>query len=118
MAIVGVGIDLCAIERWEQMLQRRPALLGRILNPDEAATSPASQAARWAAKEALAKALGAPAGMAWLDSEVMRSPSGAPRLEVRGSVAARVAELGIETIHLSMSHDGGMATAIVICEGP
>ncbi|GAA1388963.1 holo-ACP synthase [Luteococcus peritonei] len=116
MAVVGVGIDLCSIARWEAMLQRRPGLLQRILNPAEAATSTASQAARWAAKEALAKAIGAPAGMAWLDSEVVRTESGAPRFEVRGSVAARVAELGITTIHLSMSHDGGMATAIVICE--
>lgn len=118
MAIVGVGIDLCSVERWVAMCQRRPGLRERILNPDEAALAPQSQAARWAAKEALAKALGAPAGMVWLDTEVVRAPSGAPEVIVRGSVAARVAELGIEHIHLSMSHDGGMATAIVICEGP
>lgn len=116
MAIVGIGVDVCEIERWQQMCRRTPGVLTRVLTPDEAALSPASQAGRWAAKEALAKALGAPAGLVWQDCQVVRSPQGAPSFELRGTVAARVAELGIGTIHLSLSHDGGLATAFVVCE--
>jgi holo-[acyl-carrier protein] synthase len=77
----------------------------------------ASLAARFAAKEALAKALGAPAGLKWLDAEVVAEESGQPRLVVRGTVAARAAELGVRHWHLSLSHDAGVASAVVIAEG-
>lgn len=116
MAVVGIGVDLCSIERWRQLLERRPGVVAHVLSPSEAALPLASQAGRWAAKEALAKALGAPAGLAWRDCEVVREESGAPRFEVRGTVAARAEQLGISTIHLSISHDGGLATAFVVCE--
>lgn len=76
----------------------------------------ASQAARFAAKEALAKALGAPAGMSWLDCEIVTDSQGRPEFRVRGTVAARAAELGIATIHVSLSHDAGIASAVVVCE--
>ena len=76
----------------------------------------ASQAARFAAKEALAKALGAPAGMAWLDAEVHHRRPGRPAFKIIGTVAARAAELGVATIHVSLSHDAGIASAVVICE--
>lgn len=75
-------------------------------------------AARWAAKEALAKALGAPAGLSWQDAEVVRDPSGQPRFVIRGTVAARAAEMGIATLHVSLSHDAGIASAVVIAEAP
>ncbi len=75
-----------------------------------------SLAARFAAKEALAKALGAPGGMAWTDAEVHADDSGDPRLEITGTVAARAAALGVTRLHLSMSHDGGIASAVVIAE--
>lgn len=116
MAIVGIGLDVCEVSRWDQMVQRRPGVVQRVLNPGEADVSLASQAARWAAKEALAKALGAPVGMSWLDCEVVRAATGAPSFSLRGTVAARVEQLGIDTIHLSISHDGGLASAFVICE--
>ncbi|GAB2472813.1 holo-ACP synthase [Luteococcus sediminum] len=116
MAIIGIGVDLCSIERWQQACERRPGLRERVLCPDEAALPIASQAGRWAAKEALTKALGAPAGMVWLDCEVLRGADGAPSFRLRGTVQARADELGITTIHLSISHDGGLATAYVICE--
>jgi holo-[acyl-carrier protein] synthase len=70
-----------------------------------------SKAARFAAKEALAKALGAPAGMQWQDAEVHRGPDGRPHFEVRGTVDARVQALGITSIHVSLSHDAGIASA-------
>lgn len=114
--IIGVGTDLCVVERFQAMLERRPGLADRLLTPAERSLSVQSQAARFAAKEALAKALGSPGGMRWLDCEVVKNDLGVPRFELRGTVAARVAELGVETVHLSLSHDGGFATALVVCE--
>lgn len=114
--IVGIGTDLCVVERFEAMLQRRPGILGRLLTPSEQELSLPSQAARFAAKEALAKALGSPGGMSWLDCTVVKSNGGAPSFEATGTVAARIEALGIATIHLSISHDGGYATAMVVCE--
>jgi holo-[acyl-carrier protein] synthase len=77
----------------------------------------ASLAARFAAKEALAKALGAPAGLLWTDAEVVTEDSGQPRLVVTGTVAARAEELGVRSWHVSLSHDAGVASAVVIAEG-
>jgi holo-[acyl-carrier protein] synthase len=76
-----------------------------------------SQAARFAAKEALAKALGAPAGLQWHDAEVVSDDSGRPWFVVRGSVERRCKELGVTTTHLSLSHDAGVASAMVVLEG-
>lgn len=114
--IVGIGTDLCVVERFEAMIKRRPGILARLLTPAEQQLAVQSQAARFAAKEALAKALASPGGMRWLDAEVVRSEDGAPSFVLTGTVAQRVAELGIERIHLSLSHDGGYATAMVVCE--
>ena len=79
---------------------------------------PLSLAARFAAKEALAKALGAPPGMRWTDAEVCKEPSGKPTLHVRGTVADVATLLGVTSWHVSLSHDGGIATAVVIAEAP
>lgn len=98
------------------MADRRPGVVQRVLTSREAARPTESQAARFAAKEALAKALGAPVDLHWQDAEVVRE-AGAPRFELRGSVAARASELGVQRVHLSMSHDGGIATAFVVLEG-
>ncbi|MBK7821794.1 MAG: holo-ACP synthase [Tessaracoccus sp.] len=114
--IVGIGTDLVVIERFQAMLDRRPGLAERLLTSAERELSIESQAARFSAKEALAKALGSPGGMRWLDCEVVKNADGAPRFQAVGSVAARIAELGIGTVHLTISHDGGFATAMVVCE--
>ncbi len=114
--IVGIGTDLAVVERFSAMLERRPGLAARLLTPRERQLAIESQAGRFAAKEALAKALGSPGGMRWLDCEVVKNDEGAPSFHVKGSVRARVEELGIETIHLSLSHDGGFVTAMVVCE--
>jgi holo-[acyl-carrier protein] synthase len=66
----------------------------------------------------VAKALGAPSGMHWHDAEVHRGTDGRPHLEVRGTVQARVEALGISSLHLSLSHDAGIASAVVVAEGP
>ena len=121
--IISVGVDACQVDRLAAMLARRPDVLVKLFNPAEINNeagrrrSHASLAARFAAKEALAKALGAPAGLAWRDAEVTKDGEGMPAFQLRGKVAARVAELGIGAIRLSMSHDGGLAIAFVVCEG-
>jgi holo-[acyl-carrier protein] synthase len=114
--IVGVGIDVVDISRFEQSLTRTPSLRDRLFTPAEARLQVQSLAARFAAKEALAKALGAPDGMEWHDAEVVAEDSGRPRLVLRGTVAARAAALGAEGVHLSLSHDAGIASAVVVLE--
>jgi len=114
--IVGVGIDVVDVARFGETLERTPAIRARLFTAAEQERPLASLAARFAAKEALAKALGAPAGLAWLDAEVVNAPSGDPRLDLSGSVAARAAELGVRDVHVSLSHDAGIASAVVVLE--
>ena len=116
MPVIGVGIDVVDIERFMASLERTPGLRERLFTPSEAARPPASLAARFAAKEAVAKALGAPTGMAWHDAEVVSESSGRPLLTIRGSVQARADELGVTSVHLSLSHDAGIASAVVVLE--
>ena len=115
--IVGVGIDVVDIARFEQSLTRSPGLAVRLFTEGERGLPPRSLAARFAAKEALAKALGAPRGLRWTDAEVVASPVGRPSLRVAGTVAAAAAQLGVSSWHLSLSHDAGIASAVVIAEG-
>ncbi|MFF4168504.1 holo-ACP synthase [Streptomyces sp. NPDC001744] len=121
--IIGVGIDVAEIDRFAASIERTPGLLGRLfveeelLLPGGERRGTASLAVRFAAKEALAKALGAPAGLHWTDAEVYVEESGRPRLRVRGTVAARAEELGVRHWHVSLSHDAGVASAVVIAEG-
>ncbi len=114
--IVGLGIDVVALDRFQETIEKTPGLVERVFTPAERTMGHASLAARWAAKEALVKALGAPVGLRWHDAEVVREESGAPTLVVTGTVAVRAAELGVTRFHLSMSHDGGMASAVVVAE--
>ena len=114
--IVGTGVDIVDIARFERQLERTPRLRERLFVPHERELHPRSLAARFAAKEAVAKALGAPAGLAWHDAEVVREESGQPRLVLRGTVLARAEALGVAHSHVSLSHDGGVATAVVVLE--
>ncbi|MGX1756881.1 holo-ACP synthase [Streptomyces lydicus] len=121
--IIGVGIDVAEIERFGAALERTPELAQRLFLDEELILPSgerrgiASLAARFAAKEALAKALGAPGGLHWSDAEVYVEDSGQPRLRVRGTVEARAKELGVRSWHVSLSHDAGVASAVVIAEG-
>ncbi|MGI8457291.1 MAG: holo-ACP synthase [Propionibacteriaceae bacterium] len=114
--IVGVGIDVCAIDRFAASLERTPGLRDRLFTPAERERPIASLAARFAAKEALAKALGAPSGMSWQDAEVITDDLGRPFFALSETVADRAAQLGIGSVHLSLSHDAGIASAVVVCE--
>jgi holo-[acyl-carrier protein] synthase len=115
--IVGVGIDVVDTGRFERALARTPQLASRLFTEGEQDLPLQSLAARFAAKEALAKALGAPRGLLWTDAEIVQGPGGRPYLQVRGTVAAAAARLGVTGWHLSLSHDAGIATAMVIAEG-
>ena len=114
--IVGVGIDVVDVARFVATLHRVPSLRDRLFTPEEREMPETSLAARFAAKEAIAKALGAPPGMSWQDATVRRVEGAQPLVEVIGTVAARAAELGISRFHLSISHDAGIASAVVIAE--
>ena len=121
--IVGVGIDVCPVDRFAASLTRTPHLRDRLFTAEEQRTpsgaprTAESLAARFAAKEALAKALGAPGDLHWHDAEVQVGERGRPLLVVRGTVARRAAALGVTSWHVSLSHDGGIASAVVVAEG-
>ena len=117
MPVVGVGIDVVDVARFGESLERTPALRERVFTEAEATRPLASLAARFAAKEALAKALGAPVGLAWHDAEIVSEDTGRPRFELRGTVAARAEALGALHVHVSLSHDAGIASAVVVLEG-
>jgi len=114
--IVGVGIDVVDVARFMATVERVPALRERLFTPEERDLPPSSLAARFAAKEAIAKALGAPGGMSWQDATVRRVLGEQPVVEVVGTVAARAAALGVARFHLSLSHDAGIASAMVVAE--
>ena len=114
--ILGVGIDVVDIARFGETLERTPAMLDRLFTDQERTRPLASLAARFAAKEALAKALGAPKGMGWRDAEIVNADSGDPRFELRDSVRERADDIGVGTVHVSMSHDAGIASAVVVLE--
>ncbi|HEX3335977.1 MAG TPA: holo-ACP synthase [Jatrophihabitans sp.] len=122
MSVVGVGIDVVPVARFAAALRRTPALADRLFTAGERVTASGeprtaeSLAARFAAKEALAKALGAGGGMLWTDAEVLVDDAGRPSLTVKGTVQARAESLGVTRWHLSLSHDGGVAAATVIAE--
>ncbi|MFM1845581.1 MAG: Holo-[acyl-carrier-protein] synthase [Actinomycetota bacterium] len=115
--IVGIGVDLVDVARFESKLSATPALIERIFTPEERERSTESLAGVWASKEALVKALGNPVGLSWQDMTVAKDSLGKPRLEVTGATKERSQQMGIESWHLSITHDGGMACAFVIAEG-
>jgi holo-[acyl-carrier protein] synthase len=114
--IVGIGVDLVGVARLEQALRRTPALAARLFTEGERAAPPDSLAACFAAKEAVAKALGAPPGLRWADVEVGHDPAGRPVLSVRGTVADAAQRLGVRRWHLSLTHDEGVSVAFVVAE--
>jgi holo-[acyl-carrier protein] synthase len=120
--IVAVGIDVVLVDRFTGALARTPLLAERLFTDAERLTdsgnprSAESLAARFAAKEAVAKALGAPVGLHWHDCEIVTDPDGRPWLTVSGTVAEVAADRGVTRWHLSLSHDGGIASAVVVAE--
>ena len=116
--IVGIGVDVVDVDRFETTLLRTPGLRERLFTVAEGALPVGSLAGRFAAKEALAKALGAPAGLHWIDAEIVKDDDGRPSFVVTGTVKALADRLGVAVVHLSISHDAGIASAMVVAEGP
>lgn len=124
--IIAVGLDIVALDRIDRLWTRYGArLVGRLLTPAELAAIEASGdpvarlAGRWAAKEAVLKALGTgwAEGLALGQIEVLNDAAGAPRLTLHRAAAARAAALGGQRWHLSISHERAMAVAVAILEG-
>jgi holo-[acyl-carrier protein] synthase len=114
--IVGIGVDLVDIARLDRALRRTPALAARLFTEGEREAPPASLAACFAAKEAVAKALGAPPGLRWADVEIVHDQAGRPGLAVRGTVADAARRAGVRRWHVSLTHDGGVSVAFVVAE--
>jgi len=123
--IVGTGIDLMEIERIQHSLDRYGSrFLDRIYTAGEQAyclrkhNAAESLAARFAAKEAAAKALGTGIshGVSWLEIEVMREPGGRPSLRFHGRAAAQATRLGATRTALSITHSREFAMASVLLE--
>ena len=115
--IVGIGVDVVEVARLQAALGRTPGLALRLFAQSERDLPVTSLAARFAAKEATAKALGGPPGLAWTDVQVRRDDSGRPELAVSGTVARAARMLGVSRWHLSLSHDAGLSVAVVVAEG-
>jgi holo-[acyl-carrier protein] synthase len=111
--IHGVGIDVVGIERFKQSLERTPSLKEKLFTEAERIKPNQSLAARFAAKEALIKALNPENGILWHEAEVVNVEGGKPAFIFYGAVADLVFGANV---HLSISHDAGIATAIVIVE--
>ena len=122
MAVVGVGVDVVDVARLARVLDRTPTVADRVFGDEERAYAGAGDdalrrlAARFAAKEAAAKALGAPSGVRWREIEVVVADGGRPTLRVTGRTAEVAAAAGISSWHVSLTHDAGVAVAVVIAE--
>ncbi len=122
MAVVGIGVDLVDVARFERAMSRTPRLRARLFADDETARDDRelplrSLAGRFAAKEALIKALGQAGELGWHDMPVVSDAHGNPSFALRGAAATAAAALGVTAVHLTMSHDAGLAIAFVVAEG-
>ena len=120
----GIGVDAVDVERFRRVLRRRPTLASRLFTEAELAYAGASRdpgprlAARFAAKEAVLKALGVGIGAAgFREVEVTREEGGRPRLELSGRAATLAARHGVRHWHVSLTHTDTVAVASVVAEG-
>ncbi|GAA4673801.1 holo-ACP synthase [Frondihabitans cladoniiphilus] len=121
MSIVGIGVDVVDVARFGKALVRTPKLRWRLFTDaellrDGEERALESLAARFAAKEAFIKAVGGSTGVFWHDMVVRADDQRAPSLVLSGGAAALASSRGATRIHLSLSHDAGIATAFVIAE--
>ncbi|MBW2504015.1 MAG: holo-ACP synthase [Deltaproteobacteria bacterium] len=125
MPVVGIGTDIVEINRFRKFLaQEKTVLLNRLFTPEERSYAMKKQdpgphfAARFAAKEACLKAfgLGLRHGLSWQDISVVQDQYGKPDLNLAGRAAEIAERRLVNTIHLSYSHDGDYAVAMVVLE--
>lgn len=119
--IAGIGVDIVDLARFERAVARTPKLLDRLFAQSEQMNDDRrrpihSLAARFAAKEALIKALGTSDGIHWHDMPIVSDGEHNPSFALTGGILAATMNRGITDIHLSMSHDAGVAIAYVITE--
>ena len=120
MEVLGLGVDICEIERMERALSRHPTFRERVFTPEERAycdgkARPAeSYAGRFAAREAVIKALGGYRGRRWQDISVTRAPSGAPAIALAGNAKARADELGVGHVLVTFTHERTSAVAFAM----
>jgi len=122
MAILGLGMDICSVARIQKILEgpRAERFLERVYTEAERALCGAradaasAYAARFAAKEALVKALGAPPGIRWQDMEVVRE-GGPPRFRLSGVALEEMEKRRAEAL-LALTHDAGVAAATVVLQ--
>ena len=115
--ISGIGVDIVAIERLERALKNTPRLRERLFTENERDLAFPSLAARFAAKEALIKAVGNAKGLSFLEVEIQKDRSGKPSFLLSGESQSTIESNGIGKLHLTLSHDGGNAIAFVVAEG-
>lgn len=125
--IYGIGTDIAATERFQRFIDAgNSALMDRLFTQAERTLcggrkdTASCLAARFAAKEAFLKALGTGLrdGISWQDMEVSNNTLGKPELTLSGKAAEQVQIAGVSRVHLSLSHDGGSAIAMVVLEMP
>lgn len=113
--IAGIGVDLCDIARLENSLSRTPNLKQRLFHETELGLPSSSLAARFATKEALAKALGNPKLVTWNEITLSKNELGKPQLELFGTTKENFQKLALRS-HVSISHDAGVAVSMVVLE--
>ena len=123
MRIVGIGVDVVEVERIRKLLESRPGFRDRVFTSgeihdcqSEADPGPCF-AARWAAREAAAKALGGVPKLDWHEIAVRRGPDGDPHLSLEGKARARAEELGADQLLVSLSHEKSVAAAFCVAVG-
>ena len=120
MEILGLGVDICEIARMERALERHPTMRERVFTPEERAYCDAkarpaeSYAGRFAAREAVIKALGGYRGRGWQDISVARAPSGAPEIRLRGKAKVHADALGVSEVLISFTHERSNAVAFAV----
>ncbi|TFD51678.1 holo-ACP synthase [Cryobacterium frigoriphilum] len=114
--IVGIGVDVVDLARFARQVDRTPALIPRLFAESERGLSVHSLAARFAAKEALIKALGHSGSLLWRDMEIVSDEHGNPGFVRGGALAAALTARGIDRVHVTMTHDAGVACAFVVAE--
>jgi holo-[acyl-carrier protein] synthase len=120
--ILGTGVDTVSLSRFESKLTETPRLKDRLFLDietvnDGAEASIQTLAGRFAAKEAVIKALGGAPGIEWHGIEVGKESSGKPVIWLHGETAKLALQAGVRKLHVSISHDGDVAIAFVIAEG-
>lgn len=113
--IAGIGVDVCEIKRLEDSLARTPKLKQRLFHESEFDLANSSLAARFAIKEALAKAIGNPKLVTWNEITLEKNMLGKPQLKLFGQSQTNFEKLGVSSF-VSISHDAGVAVAVVVLE--